>query len=93
MLRRLPKALQRPAQTNKAGGAPKEFGSPPASTGLGYHACIFGLRGVASAILRRFRLQPHPKGRRSRSLFAITQARNTSAIIAAVTPRGCREPC
>jgi hypothetical protein len=69
------------------------FGSPPASTELGYQACDFGLRGLASAILQGARLQPHPKGRRSRSLFAITQARNTSAIIAAVAPRGCREPC
>ena len=93
MLRRLLKGRPPAAQTNKAGGVPKGFGSPPASTDLGYHACICGLRGVASAILRRFRLQPHPKGRRRRSLFAITQARNTSAIIAAMTPRGCREPC
>jgi hypothetical protein len=48
---------------------------------------------MASAILRCFRLQPYPKGRRYRSLFAITQARNTFAIIAAMTSRGCREPC
>ena len=66
MLRPLPKGQHRPAQTNKAGGVPKEFGSPPASTDLGYHACICGLRGMASAILRRSRLQPHPKGRRHR---------------------------
>jgi hypothetical protein len=51
---------------------------------------IGGLRGMASAVLRRFRLRPHPKGCRYHSLFAITQARNTSAIIAAMTPRGCR---
>jgi hypothetical protein len=62
LLRRLPKGRQRPARTNKAGGAPKGFGSPPASTGLGYHACICGLRGVASAILRRFRFAAPPKG-------------------------------
>jgi hypothetical protein len=93
MLRRRIHPLRRAVATNKAGGVPKDFGSPPASTDLGYQACICGLRGVASAILRSFRLQPHPKGRRCRPFFAITQARNTSAIIAAMTPRGCREPC
>jgi hypothetical protein len=32
-------------QTNKAGDDPKSFGSPPASTELGYQACNSGLRG------------------------------------------------
>ena len=48
---------------------------------------------VASAFVMRFGFWPYPKGRRSRPLFAITQARNTSAFIAACAPRGCRDPC
>ena len=39
-------------QQNEAGGAPKYFGSPPASTDSGYQACSCGLRGMASAFLR-----------------------------------------
>jgi len=65
----------------------------PANTVLGYQACICGLRGWPRRFCDAFRLRPHPKGRRDRPLLAITQARNTSAIIAAMTPRGCREPC
>src|ERR1700687_3797360 len=38
---------------------------------------------VASASYDALRLQPYPKGRRSRPLSTTTQARNTSAIIAA----------
>lgn len=41
----------------------------------------------------RYFTNPNPMGRRFCSLFAIAQARNTSAIIAAVAPRGCRGPC
>ena len=93
MLKPSPSRAEAGTRIDKAGGVPKAFGSPPASTDPGYHACTCGLRGMASAFLRRFREQPHPKGRRIRSLFAIAQARNTSAIIAAMTPRGCREPC
>ena len=93
MLKRCPSRAAAGTRNDKAGGVPKDFGSPPASTDLGYHACTCGLRGMASAILRSFRLLPHPKGCRRRSLVAIPQARNTSAIIAAMTPRGCREPC
>ena len=51
----------RAAQTDKAGGVPKHVGSPPASTELGYQACISGLRGVASAILRCFGMQAPPQ--------------------------------
>jgi hypothetical protein len=87
------KIPERGCRTNVSGRRPEVFGAPPASTEPGYQACISGLRWVASAILRSFQLQPHPKGRRHFPLFAITQARNTSAIIAAMTPRGCREPC
>ena len=83
----------RAVQTNKAGDDPKDFGSPPASTELRLPSVQLWAAWVASAILRQLRLQPHPRGRRHRPFFAITQARNTSAIIAAVTPRGCREPC
>jgi len=80
-------------QTSKAGDDPKDFGSPPASTELGYQACNCGLRGWPRRSCDAYRLRPHPRGRRGRPLFAITQARNTSAIFAAVTPRGCRVPC
>ncbi len=51
--------------------------------------CVGGL-GVLDDALR---LQPHPRGRRGRPLFAITQARNTFAYSAACAPRGCRDPC
>ena len=76
-----------------SGRRSEEFGPPPASTEPGYPTCISGAAWVASAILRRVLLQPHPKGRQHFSLFAITQARNTCAIIVAMTPRGYREPC
>ncbi len=77
----------------KAGGDPKDSDRRPLARNSVTRRASHGLRGMASAILRRFRLQPHPKGRRRLPLFAIPQARNTSAIIAAMTQRGCREPC
>jgi hypothetical protein len=53
----------------QSGRRPKDFESPPANTDLGYQACISGAAWVASALLRYFRLQPHPKGRRYHPLF------------------------
>ena len=80
------------SQQSEAGDAPNWFGSPPASTDSGYQACC-GLRGWPRRLDDALRLQPHPRGRRGRPLFAITQARNTFAYFAALAPRGCRDPC
>lgn len=51
--------------------------------------CVGGLGDLAT-----LQVTIPPKGPFILSaFFAITQARNTSAIIAAMTPRGCRVPC
>jgi len=68
------------------------FGSPPASTVTRLPSVLNGLRGSASALVPRVRLRLCPKGRRDRKLVAITQARNTSAIIAAYSA-WVPEPC
>jgi hypothetical protein len=62
LLRRLPKGRQRAAQKNKAGGAPKGFGSPPASTEPGYHACICGVAWDGLGDLATFPVAAPPKG-------------------------------
>jgi hypothetical protein len=54
---------------------------------------LVGLRGWPRRLIDALRLRPHPRGRRGRPLFEITQARNTFTYSAACAPRGCRDPC
>jgi len=59
------------------------FGSPPANTVPWLPSVLCGLRGSASATFHCASVEPPPKEAQDRSLRAISQARNTSAIIAA----------
>ena len=57
------------------------FGSPPASTVSGYQACCAGCVGGLGVLHRVEKFAP--LGSLTSPAYAITQARNTSAIIAA----------
>lgn len=85
------------AQQNEAGDAPKQFENASVRRPLaripGTKRACWGYVGDLGVLTKRCDFKPHPRGRCSRPIFVIPQARNTLTYFAVCAPRGFRDPC